>query len=43
LTDSEIAVKLGIDIDIAESIIEIVEYSMDKGEQYDGNEKRDWC
>lgn len=41
LTDTEIAGKLGIDIDIAEIFIEMVEYSMNKGEQ---DEKRvHWC
>ena len=43
LTDIEIATKIGVDIGIAEIIIEMVEYSMGQGEQ-DGNEKRvHWC
>lgn len=44
MTDAEIAAKLGLSLDVAEIIIEMVEYSMDKGECNDGNEKRvHWC
>jgi hypothetical protein len=46
MTNAEVAEELGISIDIAESIVELVELSIDKDEQdgNDGNEKRvHWC